>query len=86
MTKTRDADVLGLLVFLQRFGLNTDNGRRQGRAFLSALREAHPPAAEASDLPVLRDPALTRRRPHQFHQAGALLAGAHHCPVNLWAR
>ena len=48
MTKTRDADVLGLLVFLQHFALYRDNGRRRGRAFLDALREFHPPAPEAS--------------------------------------
>ena len=48
MTKTRDADVLGLLVFLQYFALDRDNGRRRGRAFLGALREFHPPAPEAS--------------------------------------
>ncbi len=48
MTKTRDADVLGLLVFLQHFALYQDNGRRRGRAFLEALREFHPPAPEAS--------------------------------------
>jgi hypothetical protein len=38
MTKTRDADVLGLLVFLQRFELDQNNGRRKGRAFLDAMR------------------------------------------------
>src|ERR1035441_6889978 len=48
MTKTRDADVLGLLLFLQRLALNCDNGRRRGRSFLGALREFHPPAPEAS--------------------------------------
>ena len=48
MTKTRDADVLGLLVFLQYFALDRDNGRRRGRAFLDALRELHPPAPEPS--------------------------------------
>ena len=48
MTKTRDADVLGLLVFLQYFALDRDNGRRRGRAFLDALREFHPPAPEPS--------------------------------------
>ena len=48
MTKTRDADVLGLLVFLQYFALNSDNGRRRGRAFLDALRQFHPPAPEPS--------------------------------------
>jgi hypothetical protein len=48
MTKTRDADVLGLLVFLQHFALYRDNGRRRGRAFLDGLREFHPPAPEPS--------------------------------------
>jgi hypothetical protein len=48
MTKTRDADVLGLLVFLQHFALYRDNGRRRGRAFLDALREFHPPDPEPS--------------------------------------
>jgi hypothetical protein len=48
MTKTRDADVLGVLVFLQYFALDRDNGRRRGRAFLHALREFHPPAPETS--------------------------------------
>ncbi len=38
MTRTRDADVLGLLVFLQHFELGQNNGRRRGRAFLDALR------------------------------------------------
>ena len=48
MTKTRDADVLGLLVFLQYFALHSDNGRRRGRAFLDALRQFHPAAPEPS--------------------------------------
>jgi hypothetical protein len=48
LTKTRDADVLGLLVFLQYFALDRDNGRRRGRAFLHALREFHPPAGSGS--------------------------------------
>src|SRR5437867_3294519 len=39
MTRTRDADVLGLLVFLRRIELDRNNGRRRGRAFLDALRE-----------------------------------------------
>jgi hypothetical protein len=42
MTKTRDADVLGLLVFLQRFELDQNNGRRRGRAFIDALRAIYP--------------------------------------------
>ena len=48
MTKTRDADVLGVLVFLQHLAVYRDNGRRRGRAFLDALREFHPPEAESS--------------------------------------
>ena len=48
MTKTRDADVLGLLVFLRQFALNCDNGRRRGRAFLGALRELYPPEPSGS--------------------------------------
>ena len=42
------ADVLGLLVFLQYFGLDRDNGRRRGRAFLSALGEHYPAPPESS--------------------------------------
>ena len=93
MTKTRDADVLGLLVFLQRFELDRNNGRRRGRAFLDALREFHPPEPESSgSSSIFRDPALTRRGPHLFHQAGPLLPGAHHlrgelvCAVDQSAR
>jgi hypothetical protein len=48
MTKTRDADVLGLLVYLQYVALYRDNGRRRGRAFLDSLRGDHPPAPEPS--------------------------------------
>jgi hypothetical protein len=48
MTRTRDADVLGLLVFLQHFALFRDNSRRRGRAFLDALREFHPPEPDST--------------------------------------
>ena len=55
MTKTRDADILGLLVFLQRFELDQNNGRPKGRAFLDALRRIYaddpglePPPASSS--------------------------------------
>jgi hypothetical protein len=51
MTKTRDADVLGLLVFLQHWALDRDNGRRRGRAFLDALRELHPPPEPSGSSP-----------------------------------
>ena len=37
ISKTRDAHVLVALVYLQRIELDRNNGRRKGRAFLSAL-------------------------------------------------
>ena len=49
LTKTRDADVLGLLVFLQHFAISRENGKRRGRAFLDGLREFYPEEPEASD-------------------------------------
>ena len=58
MTRTRDGDVLGLLIFLQRFELDQNNGRRKGRAFLDALRAIYtgepgspPPASSSLILP-----------------------------------
>jgi len=39
VSRTRDADVLGMLVFLQRVELDRNNGRRRGRAFLDMLRQ-----------------------------------------------
>jgi hypothetical protein len=56
MTRTRDSDVLKLLVFLQHFELNRNNGRKRGRAFLDALRafyESAAPAPEAGSSLVL---------------------------------
>lgn len=55
MTRTRDADVLRMLVFLQHFELDRNNGRRRGRAFLDALRgfyaaDPEPAAPPASSL------------------------------------
>jgi len=38
MSRTRDGDVLTVLVFLQRFALDRNNGRPRGRAFLDSLR------------------------------------------------
>ena len=48
MSRTRDADVFGLLVFLQRVEFDRNNGRRRGRAFVDSLRAfyAGPPAPE----------------------------------------
>lgn len=54
ITKTRDGDVLRILVFLQHFELDRNNGRRRGRAFLDALHSYYPgdagpsPAAASS--------------------------------------
>lgn len=42
MSRTRDSAVLGVLVFLQHFELDRNNGRRRGRAFLHALRQLYP--------------------------------------------
>jgi hypothetical protein len=48
LTRTRDSDVLGALVFLQRVELDRNNGRPRGRAFLDLLRESYPGAAGPS--------------------------------------
>ena len=56
LPKTRDADVLGLLVFLQHFELDQNNGRKRGRAFLDALREFYSfplPQAAAPPSPLI---------------------------------
>jgi hypothetical protein len=52
MTRTRDADILGLLVFLRRVELDRNNGRKRGRAFLDSLRGfyAAVPSSEGSVL------------------------------------
>ena len=49
MSKTRDADILGALVFLQRLEYDRNNGRPRGRAFVDFLRTVFPmPDAEAA--------------------------------------
>ena len=53
VTKTRDADALGVLVFLQRLEFDRNNGRRRGRAFLDFLRQSFGPAAAPSPTPPL---------------------------------
>lgn len=53
-TKTRDADVLGTLVFLQRLEYDRNNGRKLGRAFLHFLHDIYAtraPEASASEAP-----------------------------------
>ena len=46
VTRTRDAQVLGLLVFLQRLEIDRNNGRRLGRAFIDFLRTFFAPTPE----------------------------------------
>src|SRR5439155_14210197 len=55
MTRTRDADVLGLIVFLQRVELDRNNGRRRGRAFIDSLRRLYPESSspDSPDAPSL---------------------------------
>jgi hypothetical protein len=55
VTHTRDADVLGVLVFLQRIELDRNNGRPRGRAFLHSLHTFYsdlvaPSSADASSV------------------------------------
>jgi hypothetical protein len=57
MTQTRDADILGLLVFLQRLELDNNNGRKRGRAYMDFLSGFFPeqsaePAQAGSSLIV----------------------------------
>jgi hypothetical protein len=51
LPKTRDSDILGILVFLARLELDRNNGRPRGRAFIDLLRSfyAAPGAAEAAN-------------------------------------
>jgi len=42
MPKTRDSDVLGMLVFFERLELDRNNGRRRGRAFIDFLGSLYP--------------------------------------------
>ncbi len=56
MSKTRDVDVLGMLVFLQRLEVDRNNGRPKGRAFMDYLRrmleveDIHVPAPSSPSL------------------------------------
>jgi hypothetical protein len=47
MAKTRDADILGVLVFFQRLELDRNNGRPRSRAFIDLLRNLAPAAVES---------------------------------------
>jgi hypothetical protein len=46
----RDADLLGTLVFLQRLGLQYDNGRRRGRVFYDFLMDHFPAVPLETDV------------------------------------
>jgi hypothetical protein len=50
METLRDADILGVLVFLESVEYQVNNGRKRGRAFLDMLREQS--AAVAPDAPA----------------------------------
>jgi hypothetical protein len=54
VTRTRDADVLGLIVFLQRIERDRNNGRPRGRAFLDSLQRHYVKAAGAATAPAER--------------------------------
>ena len=55
MPVLRDADVLGVLVFLERLELQHNNGRRRGRAFADFLRVylLDPPDKKSAPQPSL---------------------------------
>jgi hypothetical protein len=57
LTRTRDSDVLKALVFLERIGIDRNNGRPRGRAFIDALRQFYAggdsPEPAASDSLIL---------------------------------
>lgn len=42
MTRTRDAEILGVLAFLQRLEIDRNNGRKKGRAYIDFLRAYFP--------------------------------------------
>lgn len=52
MTTVRDADILGVLVFVQRLEFQFNNGRKRGRAFLDFLRSQHPAGQGEAPAPV----------------------------------
>jgi len=51
VTTIRDADILGVLSFLQRLEIQHNNGRRLGRAFVHFLRSQFPQAQPAEQSP-----------------------------------
>lgn len=55
ISKTRDADLLGMLVFLQRLEFDRNNGRKRGRAFLDYLSHFY---LDASPAPAALSPLI----------------------------
>jgi len=51
MTKTGDAALLGIFVFLQRLELDRNNNRKRGRAFIDFLRGQFAPAEAPAPSP-----------------------------------
>lgn len=49
LAKTRDTDVLGVLVFLERLAIDRNNGRPRGRAFIDFMRTSFGTAAGAAE-------------------------------------
>jgi len=57
LTRTRDADVLGVLVFLLRMALDEDNGRKYCKRFLHTLYlHFQPESAAPSQSPLIVSP------------------------------
>ncbi|HLH41625.1 MAG TPA: hypothetical protein VKV74_01470 [Bryobacteraceae bacterium] len=50
----RDADVLGVLVFLQRLQIGHNNGRPRGRMFYDFLRQSLPGPEKGADQAIVR--------------------------------
>jgi hypothetical protein len=52
-TAIRDAEILGVLVFLERIGMHQTNGRPRGRAFIDYLRASFPEKQSPAQAPSL---------------------------------
>ena len=52
-------DILAILVFLERMELDSNNGRRRGRAFLDFLRQSYPAAAATPPGPAFSPLAIS---------------------------
>ena len=52
LSTIRDADLLGLLVFLERLELTWNNGRKRGRAFIGFLGQFNPSPADTGASPA----------------------------------